>query len=264
MVTTARTALVTGASSGIGAAFAAQLAEQGTDLVLVARSSQRLAALAADLEGRFGVVVRIVALDLSQPDSSERLFQRLTDDDVRIDFLVNNAGASNRGAVASADPAELAAEVELNVGAVVGITARLLPGMIERGHGVIVNVASSAAFQPAPYLAVYAATKAFVLSFTQALWGETRETGVRVLALCPGPTDTAMLRGVADGESPIRPRTPEQVVTTALKALESSKPSVVDGTASAVIARVVPRFVPERALIRATARMTRPATVRLP
>ena len=141
----------------------------------------------------------------------------------------------------------MAALVRLNVGSLMGLTVAVLPGMIARGDGVVVNVASTGAFQPVPYMAVYAATKAFVLSFTEALWGECRGTGVRVLALCPGPTATGM---TGDGASFGRLRTPEQVVATALAGLARGKASVVDGRVNAALARIGVRLLPERLMVR--------------
>ncbi|WP_113699927.1 SDR family NAD(P)-dependent oxidoreductase [Nonomuraea lactucae] len=239
-----RTALVTGASTGIGAAFATELAKRGANLVLVARSAGKLEELATSLRSRFTVDVATPRLDLAEREAAERLFQYVTDLGTPIDFLVNNAGVGHRGRVAASDPGQMAALVDLNVRAVLGITIRFLPGMISRGHGTIINVSSNGAFQPAPYMAAYSASKAFVLSFTQAVSAETAGTGVRVLALCPGPTDTPMTAGKKI-PAIAGMRTPEQVVATAFKALPTRKTSVVDGKANAFFARVVSKRFPE-------------------
>lgn len=241
---TGRTALVTGASSGIGAEFAVRLAERGAHLVLVARSLEALESVAAQLRSRYQVQVTTMRLDLSEATAAQELFERLEASAIVVDVLVNNAGVSGGGPVSAADPDALAAMIATNIGAVVGITSRLLPGMMTRGRGVIVNIASTGAYQPAPYRAVYSATKAFVLSFTQALWSETAQSGVRVLAVSPGPTETPMNSGAARGK-----RTPRQVVQTALKALDGNASSVVDGAANAFFARVFSKRFPERLVL---------------
>jgi len=247
-----RTALITGASTGIGAEFARQLAARGANLVLVARSVDKLEQTAATLRAEYHVDVVTEQLDLAVPDAPKRLFERVAELGLAVDLLVNNAGLGWSGPSAELAPAGAAALVDLNVKAVVENTVRFLPAMVARGRGAIVNVASTAAFQPAPYLAAYAATKAFVLSFTQAVSAENADTGVRVLALCPGPTETPMMSGQ---KSPLgRMRTPEQVVATALRALGGRRPSVVDGRLNAFVARIVSRL-PESMLLTMAARM---------
>lgn len=247
------TALITGASSGIGAEFAVRLAERGAHLVLVARSLETLEATAVELRSRYGVQVTPIRLDLSQAGAPQELAERLEASGIVVDVLVNNAGIAGGGPVSAADPEALAAMISTNIGAVVGITARLLPGMLARRRGVIVNVASTGAFQPAPYRAVYSASKAFVLSFTQALWAENANSGVRVLAVSPGPTETPMNSGAARGK-----RTPRQVVETTLKALDGTASSVVDGAANAFFARVFSKRFPERLVLRVGERVMRP------
>ena len=181
--------LITGASTGIGAEFARQFAALGHDLVVVARSADRLEELAAALRAAYGVNVTVIGMDLSRPDAAEQLWQRTTGLGLEVDVLVNNAGVGTHADVADADTRRLEEEVELNCRTLVGTTARYLPAMRARGAGAVVNVASTAAFQPLPKMAVYSASKAFVLSFTEALWAEERGHGVRVLAVCPGLTD---------------------------------------------------------------------------
>lgn len=248
-----RTAVVTGATMGIGAAFAARLARQGADLVLVARSADGLEHAAAQLRGADGVRVRTVPLDLSEPEAPGELWEQLQSDGITVEMLINNAGVSHRGPVATTDPATLAAMVRLNAGAVTALTAHTLPGMIERGSGTIVNVASTGAFQPSPYLAAYSASKAYVLSFTQALWAEAEGTGVRVLSLSPGPTDTPMNSAVGG-----RKRTAEQVVDTAFRALSTKRSSVIDGTGNALLAQAFSKRFPDRLVLRVAERVLRP------
>lgn len=256
---TSQLAVVTGASSGIGAEFARQLAARGVDLVLVARSKDKLEELASTLRTKHGVTVTPIALDLSRPDSSETLARTLDKQGTVVDILINNAGFASHGDLAEADPGHMASQVQLNVGTLVGNTTRLLPGMVERGRGTIINVASTAGFQAVPHMAVYSATKAFVLSFTRSLWGETRGTGVTVLGICPGATDTPFFDVAGDNASVGARRTPQQVVATALTALGGRKATVVDGAGNALVSRVVSRLAPERPLIRIAERSVRPS-----
>jgi len=257
--------LITGASTGIGAEFARQFAARGHDLVVVARSSDKLDQLAAQLRAAHGVDVTVVAMDLSVPTAAADLWQRTNRLDLEIDVLVNNAGFGTHSDVADADPVRLEEEVELNCRTTVGVTARYLPHMRAMSRGTIINVASIAAFQPLPKMAVYGATKAFVLSFTEALWAEERKHGVRVLAVCPGLTDTPFfeLAGGAAGDAASGSaalaftRTPQQVVENTIRALSGRKPSIVDGVANAFVARALIRVLPERLLIAVSGRLMR-------
>jgi len=251
-----RTALVTGASSGIGAVFAEQLAQAGADLVLVARRAEALDAVARRVTERHGVDVITIPADLAAPGAGRRLATELAQRGLDIDLLVNNAGFATHGAFAESDAARTDEEVALNVGCVVELTHELVPPMVRRGHGAVVNVASTAAFQPVPYMAVYGATKSFVLAFSEALWGELADHGVDVLALCPGATETEFFQVAGDSASVGRRQTPEQVVATALKALQrgTPPPSVVSGRANA-LAALLPRLVTRRAAVRITRKL---------
>lgn len=177
--------VITGASAGLGAEFARQLAGRGERLVLVARRTDRLDALASELGN-----ARAVALDLGEPGAAGRLLADIADHGERVSTLVNNAGFGLWGRFTELDPDRQGAMIDLNCGALVELSHAVLPAMRERGDGAILNVASTAAFQPGPGMAVYFATKAFVLSFSEALHEELRGSGVRVTALCPGPTAT--------------------------------------------------------------------------
>lgn len=194
------TVLITGASAGLGVEFARLFAADGADLVLVARREDRLRALATELTGRHGIAAHVFALDLSEAGATTRLAERLRSDGIEIDVLVNNAGFGARGPFAEIDPERQVAMVRLNVGALTRLTRALLPAMLARGRGGILNTASMAAFQAGPYMAVYYATKAYVLSFTEALSEEVRGTGVHVSCFCPGPvaTEFAEAAGMAD------------------------------------------------------------------
>ncbi len=178
-------ALITGASMGIGEEFARQLAERGYDLILTARSEDKLQAIATDLRSE-GVRIQVIPGDLTDGALRQRLFVQSG----AIDLLVNNAGFGDYGPLAKVDRANQQTMIQLNILALVDLTQLLLPGMIKRQSGAIINVASIAAFQPMPYLSVYAATKAFVLSFSEAIRAETRSQGIQIQCLCPGATDT--------------------------------------------------------------------------
>jgi len=185
-----QTALVTGASGGIGWELARLFAAGGYDLVLVARGREKLEELATDLRNRYGAAVRVTPRDLSDPRSPDEVFQELESAGVVVDVLVNNAGFATFGPFAETDLGKELEELQLNVVTLTHLTKRFLPGMLARRRGGVLNVASTAAFQPGPLMAVYYATKAYVLSFSEALAEELRGTGVTVSVLCPGPTAT--------------------------------------------------------------------------
>jgi len=179
-------AVVTGASGGIGAEIARELSRRGHELVLVARSESKLEELAASL----GTPAHVLALDLSDPSARAGLLGDLESRGLVPQILVNNAGFSTLGPVHRSDPLEEQRLVEVDVNAVVDLCSRFLPGMVERGTGAVLNVASTAAFQPLPGQAAYGAAKAFVLSYTRSLSAELKGTGVTATVLCPGPVDT--------------------------------------------------------------------------
>jgi uncharacterized protein len=184
------TALVTGASSGIGEAVARELAARGHGLTLVARREERLRALGDELGEAHGVRAEAIAVDLGDAAGRERLSGELAERGLDVEVLVNNAGFGSGGAFVELDGEREASMVRTNVEAVVALTHAFLPAMVERDRGAVLNVASLIAFQPVPYQATYGASKAFVLSFTDALHEELRETGVTVTAVCPGPVRT--------------------------------------------------------------------------
>lgn len=184
----AGTALITGASAGIGYDLARLCAAQGHDLVLVARRRKALDALKTELEAAHSVTVTAVPLDLSADEAPQQLFDATQSHSLHIDVLVNNAGFGHFGPFASMDPDRAAAMIDLNVKALTRLTHLYLPSMLAKGRGRILNVASTAAFQPGPLMAVYYATKAYVLHFSEALADEVADQGVTVTALCPGPT----------------------------------------------------------------------------
>lgn len=208
-----RTAMITGGSAGIGYELAKQFGAHGHDLVIVARQRDKLEAAAGKLEGKFGVKVTTISSDLADPDSPQRLFDALTSEGIDVDFLVNNAGFGLGGDFSDTDIVRELDMIQVNIASLVHLTKLFIPAMIKRKEGRIMNVASIAGFQPGPLMSIYYATKAFVLSFSQAIDEELRNTGVTVTCLCPGATatnfaDTAEISnsrlftqiGVADAE----------------------------------------------------------------
>jgi|EndMetStandDraft_7_1072992.scaffolds.fasta_scaffold19400_2 short-subunit dehydrogenase len=244
-----RTALITGASGGIGAEFARQLAARQANLVLVARRQDRLndlrdslIRLHPDLE------IDVVATDLAKPGSAARLTDEVTRLGRSVDILINNAGVGSHGDFADQDRDQAAAMIQLNCGTLVELTGRYFPAMVKARRGLIINLGSTASFQPTPKMAVYGGTKAFVLAFTEALWQEARGTGVRVLVLCPGGTDTDFYLRTGKEFLTRGRQTSEQVVDTALRAVERSGPTVVSGRLNAVLANGY-RFSPRRLML---------------
>ena len=251
-----KTAVVTGASSGIGLGYAHELAARGANLVLVARNKAQLEKIAAEIKAEHNVNIDVVALDLSKVTSGQELLDALNKLKLSADVLINNAGFGTNNRVAKEDRAKIQQEIVLNVATLVDLTTAVLPGMLVRDYGVIVNIASTASFQPVPGMAVYAATKAFVRSFTEAIWGETNETNVRVLAVSPGATATEFFSegfkvSPASGLAPV-----SDVVKATFKALDQkkSKPSVVVGTKNSFMAKAT-RFLPQSAVIKVAGKM---------
>ena len=243
------TALITGASSGIGKELAVALAARGHELILVARRKDRLSALAKELMATYKTVVTVYAMDLSKPGSSAELEKKVLADGHSVDVLVNNAGFGTNGRVADENRAVVAEEIQLNIGTLVDLTIAFLPGMVKRKSGAVVNIASTASYQAVPGLAVYAATKAFVRSFSEAVWGEV-PAGVKVFAVSPGATATEFFDVAGTKPSGIL-APPADVVRVILDQLDSDKPapSTIVGWQNRIMARVS-RIVPVKASIR--------------
>ncbi len=238
------TTLITGASTGIGAAFARKLAKRGRNILLVARSEDQLIALCNEIGRGSGIRAQYVALDLTKPDAPRRLFEETEKRGLTIEMLVNNAGFGSMGDFEKLDLARELDMIDLNIKSLLELTHRFLGPMRERRQGAIINVASTAAFQAVPFMATYAATKAFVLSFSEALWEENRPLGVHVLALCPGVTDTNFFAASKIDHPPMRTiQTPEEVVDAALRALARRKPFVISGWTNWLTTEAE-RFVP--------------------
>lgn len=248
-------ALVTGASSGIGEALARKLASAGWPLLLTARSEAKLGALAQELSSRGGDCRTIVA-DLGQPQGLAAVrayLERAAEQSLEVDLLVNNAGVGAAGDFAALDAARQRNMLELDIQALVALTHACLGPMRHRGRGMIVNIASTAGLQPVPYMAAYAASKAFVLSFSLALWEENRHRGVHVMAVCPGTTKTgffaaAGMRGGGPGA-----QTPEAVAREAMAAMAARRRVVITGARNRAMARMA-RWLPPGLVLAAAAR----------
>lgn len=233
-----RTALITGASSGLGAEFARQLAARDSDLVLVARRADRLDALAAELTAAHGITATTIAADLSLPRAGERLATETQRRGLEIHTVVASAGFGTYGDFLQEDGARLAEQVAVNVAAVVDTVHAFYGELLRHGDGALITLASTAAYQPLPSMAVYGATKSFVLSFTEALWYEARNSGLKIIALCPGVTSTEFTDVAGDVAGVAAPQTPQQVVAVALRTLDrrNPPPSVISGALSTLLA----------------------------
>jgi len=251
-----RWALVTGASAGFGDAFARALAARGMHVVLTARRADRLESLADDLRAAHGVQTAVIPLDLGEPGAPERLWTQATHGR-EIHLLVNNAGLGAAGRFDSVPRDRHVAQVQLNVMAAMEMAHLALSQMRPRGEGGIINVSSAAAFQPLPTNATYAASKAFLLLLSEALWEESRHAGVRVLALCPGrsPTEFQQVAGTGTvGPSTPGMKTPEQIVEAALRALEKGQSYTIPGAINYVNS-FAPTLLPRQFLMRALGKL---------
>ena len=242
------TCLVTGASSGIGAAIARELAKRGHGVTLTARRKDRLVALAEELSAQHGIRAETVVCDLASPAARKRMVQTIAQRGLEVDVLVNNAGFGSAGRFQSLDQEAELLMVRTNVEAVVDLCSTYVPQMVDRRRGAVLNVASVAAYQPVPRQATYAATKAFVLSFTEGLHVDLKGTGVTATALCPGPTKTEFgdTAGIPDElfEIPGLVYTAEEMAVAGVRAMERGRRAVVPGATnvvSAVGGRLMPR-----------------------
>lgn len=251
------TTLITGASSGIGEVFARRLAGRGRNVLLVARSEDKLITLCNELGRSNSVRAQHVAMDLSKPESAGRLFEELRRRGLDVDMLINNAGFGSFGDFTKLELERELNMIDLNIKSLVELTYRFLMPMRERRQGAIINVASTAGFQGVPFMATYAATKAFVLSFSEALWEENRPHGIKVLALCPGVTNTNFFEAARGQKPPARvAQSPEDVVDTAMRALARGKSYVVSGWTNRAMTEAE-RLVPRSVVTRVAGRMMR-------
>ena len=248
--------VITGASSGIGEALAHLFAREQQALVLVARRKDKLEGLAKALNSKYGVKVHVIALDLQQIGAAAQLMNEVSNLKLTVDTLVNNAGFGVSAPFAKSDASQTSGMMQLNMVALTELTHMVLPMMLERGHGRIMNIASVVAFQPCPYFAVYAATKAYVLSFTEALAEEMRGRGILVTAVCPGPTATEF-HDVAHTKGSLLTQiqdTAETVAEEGYKALNNGKSVVVTGLMNKPLP-LVNRLVPRKAMTWATSKL---------
>src|ERR1043166_9064579 len=258
---TYKTALITGASSGIGEAFAHQLAKEGSSLILVARSEDKLEKLAHQIRAKYQRRVEVIPADLSKKSPGAALAAEVAKCELKVDLLINNAGFGTVGAFHAQEAARQQQMVALNCAAVVDLCHAFLPDLLDADMAGIINVASVAAFQAVPYMATYGATKAFVLSFSQALWAEYQRNGLRVLAVCPGPVETGFFD--ATGNPNLRKTVPnamvfkpEAVVAMALKALRANQTILVPGMQAKAMA-VTSKLMPRRLMAQMSARVMR-------
>jgi short-subunit dehydrogenase len=249
MDTKSQTVLITGASGGIGYELAKLFARDRCNLVLVARSAEKLTQVATELQNQFGVTVRTIPLDLAAAPAPKFLFDQLRRENVPVDILINNAGFGAFGEFAVMPEEEILGQIQLNVTALTHLARLFLAPMIERHQGTIMNVASTAAFQPGPLMAVYYATKAYVLSFSEALANELRGTGVTVTCFCPGPTNTGFAKRAGTEGSrlfkQIGAMDAETVARDGYSGLMKGKTVVISGTRNWLVAESV-RFAPRK------------------
>jgi len=242
------TALITGASSGIGHELAKLFAQDKSDLVLVSRNAERLGQIARELEGKFGITVRILPKDLANPTAPKEIFDTLKNEGIVVHALVNNAGVGVFGPFAETDLQQNLDMIAVNLTSLTELAGLFLPEMIKQRRGRILNVASTAGFQPGPLMSVYYASKAFVVSFSEALANEVRGTGVTVSCLCPGPTETNFQANARMERSKLFERAMHDAATVArvgYVGMLQGKPLIVPGFRNKLLLEVV-RIAPRR------------------
>ncbi|MFM6189148.1 MAG: SDR family NAD(P)-dependent oxidoreductase [Planktothrix sp.] len=257
-----KTALITGASVGIGAAFAKELASRKMDVVLVARSQDKLEQLAEQLQTQYNIKAYVIPQDLTQPGATKAVVDAIEKQGLTIDLLINNAGFGDYGAFVDRALEKQVQMIQLNITALVELTHIFLKDMKKRGSGAIVNIASIAGYQPLPYSSVYSATKAFVVNFTEALWAENQNSGVRILVVCPGPTESNFFvvaefpqtfAGAGQNYA-----TAEEVVQETLQALEKDFSTLVTGGFANQLIVNLPRFFPRDTIVSLVEKQFRP------
>ena len=255
--------LITGASGGIGEAFARRLAVENHNLILVARSEDKLHQLCDELMLKHKITAHYIALDLTEADADRRLYDETEKHQMEVAWLINNAGVGSMGDFAQLDLENELAMVDLNISVLIALTHRYLPQMRARKNGAIINVASTAGFQPIPFMATYAATKAFVRSFSEAIAEENRSHGITVTALCPGPTETNFFNAADIGADVKKAmgqkgmQSPEEVVEAGLAAIKNGKSEAISGWRNYFLARSVD-FVPNSLITRVVGKVLRP------
>jgi len=253
-----KTALITGSSNGIGYELAKVHADKGDDLVLVARSKNKLDELKKELEDKYKISVYTIGKDLSLPGAAKEVYDEIKNKDIPIDFLVNNAGFGDFGLFAESDWTKQEQMINLNVTTLTHFTRLFLPDMINRGSGRILNLASTASFQPGPTMSVYFATKAFVLSFSEAVNNEVRENGITVTALCPGATHSGFQAAASLQDSKMFEGnnfpTSREVAEYGYRAMMKGKAVAIHGFKNSIMANSV-RFVPRSLVVKIARKM---------
>ncbi|MCA9031015.1 MAG: SDR family oxidoreductase [Planctomycetaceae bacterium] len=250
--------LITGASAGIGAAYARAFAAEGANLILVARREERLNSLAVELQTSHGIKTVVKAVDLLADGLPQQLIEELGNEGLQVDILINNAGFGMWSRCEHTNPNQVDNMLQLNINVLALLTYAYLPGMLSRKSGTIVNVASRAAFQPVVYMPAYAASKAFVLSFSEALWAETRGRGVHVMAVCPGVVNTEFIE-LADMPTRLSSiaLSCDDVVKATMSGLRRKRPSIIVGIIPSILT-FLNRFLPRTLLARMSMNFMRP------
>lgn len=250
-----KTALITGASGGIGYELAKIFAKNGTDLVLVARNKSKLDEFKTELEKQFGISVYTIGKDLSESESVREVYEETAKQNIKVDYLINNAGFGDLGMFTETDWKKEERMINLNIKALTLLTKLYLKEMVNRGSGKIMNVASTAAFQPGPMMAVYCATKSYVLNFSQAINNEVKSRGVTVTALCPGPTKSGFQDASGMKESKIVTKikmpSSKTVAEFGYKAMMKRKTVAIQGFINKMLAFSV-RFIPRNTVVKIT------------
>jgi uncharacterized protein len=250
-----KTVLITGASSGIGEAFAKEFASKGYDLLLVARSHDKLKSLSAQLMSNYKILSTPFACDLSISTDLDKLLHFLNTENITIDILVNNAGVGACSYFLDTPFEDYAAMIELNITALTRLCYALLPNMLKTKSGGIINIASTGSFMPIPFWSVYCATKSYVLDFTEALWGEYQMQGVKILALCPGNTTSNFHAQANSNQAGLRHDTPETVAKVGVKAFFEGKVTKIVGTDNFIQSNLS-RFFPRKTVVKLVAAKT--------
>ncbi len=245
------TALITGASSGIGKAYAEKMAALGINLILVARSEEKLALIAENLRQTHDISVEVIAMDLAQQNAAENLFHEVQARNVSVEIVINNAGFGKWSKFSDQPVAIYNEMVTLNVQTLTAICWLFLPSMLQAKKGILINIASTAAFHALPYIAVYGATKSYVLHFTEALAGEYAHSGVKILAVCPGNTETNFTQVANADTQGMKSSSVDEVVTATLNALKNHKSSVIVGCQNYFMAQL-PRILSRQKMITLT------------
>lgn len=243
-----KTALITGSSSGIGKAFAYLLAQKGVNLILTARSENKLSEISEDLQSKYDINVSYIVADLTGPNASQKIFDELQHKKISVDLLINNAGVGKWTNFLDQSLASYQEMIQLNISSLVTLSQLFLPNMLKHKNGGIINIASTGALQPCPYIAVYCASKSFVLNFSESLHGEYFDKGVTVTAICPGNTQTNFQETANANTEGMDYETPEEVAKQSIQALINRKNNQIIGFGNKMQA-LIPRLFPRKMVI---------------